>query len=675
MLRSLLSLLAREVSGQNALAHVQNISRFHRIQASPGYRAAAEECLRIFGDSGVAARIASYPATGRHREWLHLTPREWHCRDAELWLLNGQELTRPSRTPACAPDGTPGQLAERLAWYQEMPISLIQRSCPTPEGGVIADLAVVDNAEAPEAWQGRDVAGKIVLVGNGDIHRILRNARNAGAVGLVTARMTYQPPVRPEGDLADALQYTSFWWSEDEPQGWGFVVSTRQGDRLRQMAARGPVRLWARVDAESYDGTIENVEATIPGETDQEVLVVAHLCHPRPSANDNASGPATVMETARALNALIAGGRLKRPKRTIRLLLPPEMTGTFAHLANRTAEERSRIVAAINDDMVGQKQEVTGSTLLCEYPPMACPSFAGDLLSLIIEAVARETAGEAPGFRHAAVRFSGGSDHYILADPTIGVPCPMLIQWPDRFYHTSADTVDKSDPEMMRRVGIMTGAYAYLLATAGPQEAAWLATEMAALFPSQLHSAVRGHRDPEAMAAFRVERKRADLRSLRRLVSEAEWRDLEPALRACEAQVEAAAQMELERLKLTTAAGQESQADSPDGAAPNAAPSAVVRGWLGEADLAVIRPVRTMPGPVTLRHNVEKLPEADSWEAFAAAHPGTSRLGDYLCYWADGRRALADICRLTELETGVRDDVFALGYMQLLARLGFVKGV
>lgn len=654
MLRSLVEMLKGEISGQRCLDHVQTISRHHRIQASPGYRAAAQDCLRILADSGLQAQITTYPATGRNREWTHLTPREWVCEDAELWMLDQQ-----------------GRPQERLAWFQEANLSLIQRSAATPYEGVTAELVAIDDAESRESW-GVHAEGKIALVGNGDIHRIWENARAAGALGLITARMTYQPPTRPEGDLPDALQYTSFWWSEEEPEGWGFVVSTRTGERLRRHAARGPVRLWARVDSSSCDGTIENVEAVIPGTDDAgEILVVSHLCHPKPSANDNATGPATAMETARALNRLIKSGHLPQPRRSIRFLHPPEMTGTYAHLAGMSTGERDRIAAAINLDMVGQRQELTGSVLLCEYPPLACPSFAGDLLALAL----RETAAELnahsgagsrfASFRHAVVGYSGGSDHYILADPTVGVPCPMLIQWPDRFYHTSADTPDRCDPEMMRRVGVMTGAYAYFLAAAGVREVAWLAGEMVSLFPAQLHAAMEGCADPEAMAGFRVDRKLADLESLRRLLSPVQQAQIERRLEVCSTQVKLLAEMELQRASLSPA---EPVATSEDG---------LTVGWLDTADLRRLYPRRSLPGPISLRNCLHRLSreEIASWRGFEAEHRGAARLCDQLCYWADGQRSLAEVVRLTALETGIRDDAWALGYFQLLGRLDLAEGV
>lgn len=645
MLHALLQRLAPEISGQACLDHVLTLTRHHRIQASPGYRAAAQECLRILQGSGVAAQITAYPATGRRREWTSLTPQEWDCREAELWLL--------------AEGGAP---AERLAWYGEMPISLIQRST---SANATAQLAVVDAPESPDSWTG-DLAGKIALVGNGDIHRIWAHARRAGAVGLVTDRMTYHPPVRPEGDLADARQYTSFWWSPEEPKGWGFVITPRQGARLRRAAAAGPVWLRARVDAHFYDGTIENVEAVLPGEGPGEVLVVSHLCHPKPSANDNAGGPSACMEAARALRKLIDAGSLPRPRRTIRFLFVPEMTGTYAHLASHP--DRGRIAAALNVDMVGEDQAQTGSTLHCEYPPLACPSFAGDLLAVILAEVAQCDGG----FRHDTTPFSGGSDHIILSDPTVGVPCPMLIQWPDRFYHTSADTPDRTDPAMLRRVSLMIAAYAYFAASAGPDEAAWLGCEMAAAFPGQLHRAAAKAADPEAVLAFRMERKLADLGSLNRLLAPEEAGAFAGVAERLAAQVRLAGEMERERLGLRRAlpaSALDGRSSSPDGAS-----SPLTDGWLGAADLTSLRPERVLPGPVRLKDQLGRLEpaEVDSWHAFADAHPGCST--ERLDYWADGQRSLAEICRLVELETGHCDRSFALGYFQLLARLDLVKG-
>ena len=102
---------------------------------------------------------------------------------------------------------------------------------------------------------------------------------------------------------------------------------------MQSQKGKRKVRLHAKVNSRLYSGKIENVTAVIKGRTDEEVLVVAHLCHPQHSANDNASGCGAVIEVARVLRKLVVEKRLPRPKRTIRFLLVPEMTGTYAYLA------------------------------------------------------------------------------------------------------------------------------------------------------------------------------------------------------------------------------------------------------------------------------------------------------------------------------------------------------
>ena len=92
-------------------------------------------------------------------------------------------------------------------------------------------------------------------------------------------------------------------------------------------------------------------------------------------------------------------------------------------------------------------------------------------------------------YRQAEVPFSGGSDHYVLSDPSVGVPTPMLIEWPDRFYHTSADTPEHIDPDSLARTAALAAAYAYWLATPGEQEVSSLGFQMVARFKERLVAA------------------------------------------------------------------------------------------------------------------------------------------------------------------------------------------
>jgi len=55
----------------------------------------------------------------------------------------------------------------------------------------------------------------------------------------------------------------------------------------------------------------------------------------------------------------------------------------------------------------------------------------------------------------------------------------MMIAWPDLWYHTSGDLVDKADPTQLRRAVIIGAAAAYTIAAAGDETAVNLAGEIA----------------------------------------------------------------------------------------------------------------------------------------------------------------------------------------------------
>ena len=88
---------------------------------------------------------------------------------------------------------------------------------------------------------------------------------------------------------------------ESEAALRGFALTPRMGKELRtaclSLGKEGKYpRARFKIDASFENGFLENVEAVIPGESQEEVLLTAHLCHPRSSVNDNASGAACAAE-------------------------------------------------------------------------------------------------------------------------------------------------------------------------------------------------------------------------------------------------------------------------------------------------------------------------------------------------------------------------------------------
>src|SRR4030042_7129214 len=332
--------MQEHVSGHLARNHVAEIARYHRLQASPGFRQAAQYCEQSVQQFGIHSEVLGFPAREGTLCWGWPMFQEWEATEGVLRLLEPPEHTT------------------KLADYNEARLSLIQRSAPF-EGQ--AEIVLLEDGEEWAEYEGLDLRGKVVLT-RGDRDRVHYLAvEKHGAVGLITDVMKELPGLRHPMDLPHARQYTSFWWYGGERKCFGFVLSPKQGARLRALIKRrekegaAPIKVRARVQSRDRDGEINVVSALLPGQTEEEVVLLAHLCHPQGEANDNASGAATVLEAARALQALISGGTLARPRRGIRFLLVPEILGFAAYLANNE-NVIPNWVAALNLDMVGEAQ-------------------------------------------------------------------------------------------------------------------------------------------------------------------------------------------------------------------------------------------------------------------------------------------------------------------------------
>jgi aminopeptidase YwaD len=662
----------RAYSGEAACQTIADLSRFHRIQASPGYRQAAHWIGQSLIRDGLEAEVLPYAADECTQFWAMPSFQEWHCADATLRLVE------------------PLEEAQVLADFRASPHSIIQRS--TAFSGD-ADVVLLEDGVEEADYEGLDVAGKVVLT-RGDVRRVWELAVDQReAAGILFDGMRVLTPVRPEGDLADARQYTSFWWQAGDTRCFGFVLTPHQGQVLRRLLKTPgtTVRVRGRVTAQLYDGTMEVVSAAIPGESDDEIVVVAHLCHPQPSANDNASGSAAILEAARTLQALIAAGALPRPRRTIRFLWVPEINGLYPYLLDREAE-LDKLVAGVNLDMVGQDQNQTGSSWLIERPPEAAASFAPDLLARLRDelpalkgmadvAPSHTGLGAYPLYRQAEVPFSGGSDHYVFSDPSVGVPTPMLIQWPDRFYHTSADTPDRSDPHSLARAGSLAAAYAYWLAAAGSEEASWLGHEMVARFKARLVetaqaavTAALALEEGEALVqatarldrrlAFLLDRQAAALATLERLAP------IDGTVAALQAEAQGAARHEMAWARAcieehVVALGLE--------ALPELPPRELSE---QEREASALIPLRQVKGPIPLGSHLRRL-DADvreAWRQLLEARPGRmhATLTLLALFWADGQRSVLEIADLVELETGQYDVELLLSYFRLLEKLAFV---
>ncbi|MGQ9781185.1 MAG: DUF4910 domain-containing protein [Nitrososphaeria archaeon] len=665
MIKEVYEAVIKEYSGQRAKQVAGIIATYHRIQASPGYRAAAKFIEKLLSEEEIQFEVLKYPAEERKFFWNYSSFQESHTKEARLFLItkNGEE---------------------KIADYFDSKISLIQRSISTPPEGIVCELVVLDKGDTEEEYTGLDLKGKVVFA-SGDVNFVHALAvEKYGAAGIITDRMAEWPPVRERADLPDGIMYTSFWWYPRRKKCFGFVVSPRTGMKIRALAKKEQLKVRAFVDSRLYDGTIEVISAKIDGESQKEILMTAHLCHPQPSSNDNASGVAVMIESARTLNTLIKQGKLNRPKRTIRFLFVPEMTGTFAFLSGN--EERLRdFVAGINLDMVGEDQKICGSILMVDSTPLSFPTFVNAYIKYVFKFLPKDiktlTESESlSSFRYAFVNFSGGSDHEIMSDPSVGIPAPSLTNWPDKYYHTSEDTIDKVSPKTLSYVGAVATTYVYTMANFTAEDFNFLAA-LTELYCEEKVAKVHEDIIFELSNTNAGDIKEKVSRQLRKWAEQKElWKMW--LIKAIE-DLKRIDNIETKNIistysdKFNKFVGlKESLLKEYVFSAGKRLGRIHIRPRKGklEKEASKIIPSRLKPGPLDVNSQAYTLGEADFRRLMELKKKPHWRL---LCYialcWTNGERSLYDISEMTRMEMGRCDLRELIEWFRFFEKMGFVK--
>jgi len=159
--------------------------------------------------------------------------------------------------------------------------------------------------------------------------------------------MSYSAPVHKHVSLAelrqhvhtlpeqpDLIPYRTSYYAED----WGFCMPHRQFENLRDQAYE------VFIDASLEDGYLTYGEYLHKGETTDEFLLSAHICHPS-LANDNCSGVALLTHLAKRIASL-------RTRYSYRILFAPGTIGAVTWLA-RNEEHSQRIKHGLVISMVG----------------------------------------------------------------------------------------------------------------------------------------------------------------------------------------------------------------------------------------------------------------------------------------------------------------------------------
>ncbi len=419
-LASLLNNVKAFLNTSNLLEEAVNISAYHRIQGTKYLVEASNYIKDKVEDSGLNVEVFNFNYAQPHN-WL--TPLiGWEVEDGEVRVEEPfkKVLSSFKRESTAVVAHSPSGEFEGVVTY-------VGDGTQIPDG---VDIALTYSRSFETYLNLVDKGAKAVLIFRKDA------PRNAiPYIGLFPS----------PGDL-HKLKAPALSISRHDAEK--LINAIESGVKVR---VRGFVKSFF---TEPYP--LRVVTATAGEGSTDEVHLVAHYCHPKHTINDNVSGASTLMVLSEALGKAVRKHK-PRFKNVVRFVWVPEHYGSLP-LIKALNERGVNILGAINLDMIGEKQSLTKSTLYFIRPPVILlSSFEAHVYTIFYEAFLKYTdawffdLSRKQGIKFSIRSYESGSDHdsYIV----YGIPAISLINWPDKFYHTNLDTIDKFNPKLALKIG------------------------------------------------------------------------------------------------------------------------------------------------------------------------------------------------------------------------------
>jgi N-glycosylase/DNA lyase len=217
------------------------------------------------------------------------------------------------------------------------------------------------------------------------------------------------------------------------------------------------------------------------------------LDQPQPGAHDNASGDAVLLEIARTLARLIDNQIIPAPKRSIRFMWIPHMSGLNMYFSAHP-EKIGKVKGGCNVDCVGVNPAKFPTKFYVALPPHSLYSPLADIAVNLIsrfnqgfdqavidgddEKLLFSPEGSRNLFSATLVPYQGGSDEYTANTRSLNIPSLYFFEEPLPPRHNQINFLDYLDPTNLGRVAYLGALVSYAFASVGPETAVALVREV-----------------------------------------------------------------------------------------------------------------------------------------------------------------------------------------------------
>lgn len=427
----LYDILSSVYSQERLLENMETLRKLELPRRYSAFRESTAWCEEVLKKAGLSdVRRIAHKADGEEASYDFIMPQAW-----DLCGRSTLEMVEPHK--------------ELIADTDISTIHVSEYSAPTPEGGITAEL-VDYNCLDPE---NPDCKGKFVFYrGYLPVQESwYYDMASAGCAGIVFAAFETTTHEPEKTAWTNGHGHIGWYHLKEDPVVPVFCVTPKKGVELLKLLAKGKVILHGEMNTKIYDGEIYTVTATIPGKSEEEFALLAHMYEPFYS--DDCQGFAVGVEVAIMLKKLIDDGVLPQPEKTLRLVFSMERYGFAAFFANH----HKKILAAMSIDTVTCQAATTLNTnfVVLTEAPLSLPFFGDMVMDEAMKACCPELVWKlVPG---------NLSDDCWAGEKTVDIPTnwchSSANDGKNEYHHCDAPIYDAVEPEKLKKLVPMLAGY------------------------------------------------------------------------------------------------------------------------------------------------------------------------------------------------------------------------